>query len=190
MTDRISLWGFVLAGGKSRRMGTNKALLVFHEKCLLQHMVSLIKPVCEKVFISGQNNGYPDSDVEIVSDLYLGCGPIAGVHSSLMHTVSDWNLLISVDVPFINDELLHYLISSIGESDCIIPEHVMGVEPLIGLYRKQCLPVIEESIKSGDYKLTNLLSKLNTDYVDCNHLIKKHPRLFMNINCPEDYLSI
>jgi molybdopterin-guanine dinucleotide biosynthesis protein A len=98
--------------------------------------------------------------------------------------------LVSVDVPFANDELFQFLISNIGDYDCVIPRNASGVEPLIGLYNRRTLPVIEEMIKSGDYRLTNLLSKLNTRYVDCNHLIKKHPRLFMNINRMEDYQSI
>jgi len=98
--------------------------------------------------------------------------------------------MVSVDGPFVNEELFHLLISSIGECDCIIPKHTSGVEPLIGLYHRQAVPIIEEIIMSGDYRVTNLLSKTNTRYVDCNHLIKKYPRLFMNINRMEDYQSI
>jgi molybdopterin-guanine dinucleotide biosynthesis protein A len=122
--------------------------------------------------------------------LYSGCGPIAGILSALKYSVSDWNLLVSVDVPFVNEELFLFLISNIGEYDCIIPQHTSGVEPLIALYNRRTLPIIEEMIDSGDYRLTNLLSKLNTQYLDCNNLIKKYPRLFMNINRMEDYQSI
>jgi molybdenum cofactor guanylyltransferase len=182
--------GFILAGGKSRRMGTDKALLTFHGKPLLVHMFRLIEPLCDKVLISGQNSDYTSFGFEIVPDLYTGCGPIAGIFSVLKYSVFDWNLLVSVDVPFVNEELFLFLISNMGEYDCIIPKHTSGVEPLIGLYHRRTLPVIEEMINSGDYKLTNLLSKLNTQYVDCNNLIKKYPRLFMNINRMEDYQSI
>ena len=77
-----------------------------------------------------------------------------------------------------------------GEYDSIIPKHVSGVEPLIGLYHQRTLPVIEEMLNSGDYGLTNLLSKLNVNYLDCNELIKKYPRLFININRMKDYQSI
>ena len=171
-------------------MGTDKALLMFQDKPLLQHMIKRIEPFCDKVAISGQNSEYANFKVEMIPDLYSGCGPTAGIFSALKYSGSDWNLLVSVDVPFVNDELFLYLISNIGEYDCIIPEHTSGVEPLIALYNRRTLPVIEEMIKSGDYRLTNLLSKINTRYVDCCHLIKKQPRLFMNINCQEDYQSI
>jgi len=188
MSNPIS--GFVLAGGKSRRMGTDKALLMFQDKPLLLHMIKLIEPLCDMVAISGQNSEYESSGVKMVPDLYSDCGPIAGLYSALKYSISDWNLLLSVDVPFVNDELLLSLISNIGESDCIIPKHDSGVEPLIGLYNRRAVPIIEEMIKSGDYRLTNLLSKINTRYLDCDDLIKKYPRLFMNINRKEDYLSI
>ena len=190
MANRTSISGFILAGGKSRRMGTNKALLTFQGKPLLEHMIGLIEPLCNKVAISGQNSEYVSFETEMVPDLYSDCGPIAGIFSALTYAVSDWSLIVSVDVPFVNEDLFLSLISNIGEYDCIIPKHTYGVEPLIGLYHRQILPVIEEMINSGDYRLTNLLSKLNTRYIDCNELIKKYPRLFMNINRMEDYQSI
>ena len=190
MTDNLSISGFILAGGKSSRMGTDKALLMFQGKPLLEHMISLIKPLCDKVAISGQNSDYSSLGIELVPDLYSDCGPISGIYSVLKYSVSDWNLLVSVDVPFVNDELFHVLISKIGDYDCVIPKHISGVEPLIALYNRRTSPVIEEMITTGDYRLTNLLSKLSTSYVDCNELIKKHPRLFMNINRMEDYQSI
>ena len=190
MADNLSISGFILAGGKSSRMGTDKALLMFQDKPLLLHMINRIEPFCDKVAISGQNSQYANFEVEMIPDLYPDCGPIAGVFSALKYTSSDWNLMVSVDVPFVNNELFNVLISNIGESDCVIPKHISGVEPLIALYNRRTLPVIEKMITSGDYRLTNLLSKLSTSYVDCNELIKKHPRLFMNINRMEDYQSI
>jgi len=182
--------GFILAGGKSSRMGTDKALLMFQNEPLLKHMIKLIEPFCQSVKISGQNIDYKYFNIEMVPDMFSGFGPIAGIYSSLYNSSSDWNLLVSVDVPFVNDELFRYLILNIGEFDCIIPEHTGGIEPLVGLYHKQALPVLKEMISCCDYKLMNLLRKLNTRFLDCNSLTKKYPRLFMNINRPEDYQSI
>jgi molybdopterin-guanine dinucleotide biosynthesis protein A len=190
MLEIQNISGYILAGGKSSRMGTDKALLMFQNEPLLKHMIKLIEPFCACVSISGQNSDYLVFGAEIVPDLFTDCGPIAGIYSTLCHSGSDWNLLVSVDVPFITDELLRYLISNIGEYDCVIPKHDLGVEPLIGLYHKQVIPVIEDMIKGGDYKLINLVRKLNTRFLDCNSLIKSNSRLFMNINHPKDYQSI
>lgn len=190
MGNKSAVSGFILAGGRSRRMGTDKAFLLVQEEPLLKHMISLVEPFCNEIAISGQNSDYKSFNVNLIPDVFSGCGPISGLYSSLKHSSFDWNLIISVDVPFVNDELICYLISNISEVDCIIPEHTSRVEPLVGLYNRRILPVVEEMIKSGDYKLMNLLSKLNTRYLDCNNLISKYPRLFFNVNRPHDYQSI
>ena len=171
-------------------MGTDKALLLVQDEPLLKRMLRLISPFCKTISISGQNNEYVGFNIAMVPDLYTGYGPISGLVSSLKHSSTEWNLLVSVDVPFINEVFIQYLISGIGAYDCIIPIHKDGIEPLIGLYNKQILPIVEEMIGQGDYKLMRLISKLNTRYIDCDSLIKQYPRLFFNVNRPEDYNSI
>lgn len=190
MKNNPDISGFILAGGKSSRMGTDKALLNIQDEPLLRRMIGLIVPFCRDVAVSGQNPGYAVFGTPMIPDLYAGCGPIAGIYSCLEYAGTDWNLIISVDAPFVNHELIGFLISEIGDSDCIVPRHSGGYEPLVGLYHKRIIPVIEEMIKKGDYKLMNLLSKLNTRFLDCDPLIRKYPRLFTNINRPEDYNSI
>ncbi len=190
MEIKADISGFILAGGKSNRMGTDKALLLVQDEPLLIWIKKLIEPFCKTIEISGQNSEYDDFNIKMVPDLHTGIGPISGIVSSLKHSSTDWNLLVSVDTPFINKELIQSLFTQIGQYDCIIPEHEGGIEPLIGLYNKQILPQLEEIINQGDYKLMRLLPKLNTRYVDCNFLVRKYPRLFFNINRPEDYNSI
>ena len=190
MERKPEISGFILAGGKSSRMGTNKALLTFRNEPLLKHMANLIEPFCSSIAISGAHTDYHEFGINMVPDQYADCGPIAGIYSSLQYSQTDWNLLVSVDAPFVNEELFRYLLANIGNCDCIIPKHTSGVEPLVGLYHKSIWPVINGMIEDGDFKLMNLLLKLNTRFLDCDELIKKYPRLFLNINRMEDYLSI
>lgn len=190
MEIKTKLSGYILAGGKSSRMGTDKAFLPVQEEPMLKRMIRLLEPFCQTIAISGENLGYKNFNLEMVSDIYSGCGPISGIISSLKHSSTEWNLIVSVDVPFMNEALILYLISHIGNYDCIIPQHEGGIEPLMGLYNKQIIPVVEEMISRGDYQLKRLLSSLNIRYVNCNDLIKQFPRLFVNINLPGDYNSI
>lgn len=171
-------------------MGTDKALLSVQDEPLLKRMIRLISPFCKTVKISGLKSEYAVFNIEMVPDLHADCGPISGIISSLKHTTTEWNLMVSVDVPFINEELIHYLISQIGHFDCIIPVHDGGVEPLIGLYNRQISPYIEEVMSQGNYKLMLILLGMNTLYIDCNNLVKKYPRLFFNVNRKEDFNSI
>lgn len=190
MKNKTDISGFILAGGKSNRMGTDKALLLVHDEPFLKRMIRLISPLCKTVKISGKRSEYAVFNIEMIPDLYTGCGPLSGIISSLKNTSTEWNLLVSVDVPYVNEELILFLISQIGKYDCIIPVHDGGAEPLIGLYNRQILPSLEEIIRQGDYKLTRILTKLNVLYVDCNSLIQKYPLLFFNVNNHEDYNSI
>jgi len=182
--------GFVLAGGKSSRMGTDKALMEIDNEPLLGRMIRLMEPFCHSVAISGFKADYLRFNKEIVPDLTSGIGPVSGIYSVLKFSNSDWNLVVSVDTPFLNNDFFELLISDLGDFDCIIPQHNSGVEPLAGLYNKHILPEIDAMIKNGDYKLMNLLAKLNIRYLDCNPLIQKHLRLFMNLNRMEDFESI
>lgn len=190
MIDKSTISGFILAGGLSTRMGSDKALLKIAGEPLLGRMINIIRPFCHRVAVSGMKEDYQVFSTEMIADLVAGIGPISGIYSSLKISNSEWNLLVSVDVPFLNKELLDLLILNKDGFDCVIPKHDSGLEPLVGLYHKNALPVVDEMIKNGDYKLMNLLSKLNTRYLDCNFLIKKYPRLFMNLNRPEDFNSI
>jgi len=190
MENITDISGFVLAGGKSSRLGTDKALLIIQNESLLARMIGLIRPHCQTLAISGQNLDYENFNLVMVPDLFPNCGPIAGIYSSLLYSLNDWNLIVSVDVPFLNDDLIGLLLANIGEYDCIIPTHHAGIEPLVGLYNRRILPAIKDMIDNGDYKLTRFLEIVNTRYVDCSELLRIYPRLFMNINRIEDYRSI
>jgi len=190
MNREKELTGFILAGGKSSRMGFDKAFLLVGNKPLLQNMIDVIEPFCESLAISGQNSDYADFQLELVPDVFPESGPISGLYSVLQYSSTDWNLVVGVDLPFLDEELISYLISNIGDYDCVIPKHMNGVEPLVGVYHRRILPVIETQIGNGKLKMTKLLSEINTCYVDCNHLIEKNPKLFHNINSLEDYQDI
>ena len=188
--ERMKISGFILAGGKSKRMGTDKALLIFQDEPLLKRMIGLIKPFCLKVCVSGQNPEYSVFNVDLIPDAIENCGPIAGLYSSLKYTSTEWNLIVSVDVPFVNEELISLLLINAYGCECVIPRHESGIEPLIAIYNKNSLPVIEEMINAGSYKLTDLISRLDTKFLDCSDLLQKYPRLFLNLNRMEDLQSL
>lgn len=179
-----------MAGGKSSRMGFDKAFLLVGNKPLLQNMIDVIEPFCQNVAISGQNPAYADFNLEMVPDVFSECGPISGLYSVLQYSSTEWNLIVGVDVPFLNAELIRYLIEGIGDCDCVIPMHKDGVEPLAGLYHRRILPVIGTQIGQGKFKLSKLLSGINTRFIDCNQMVEKNPKLFHNINSLEDYQDI
>lgn len=190
MEKLADISGFILAGGKSTRMGTDKALLDFHGKSFLAQMVSIIEPFCDSISICGNNPGYETYGLRVIPDNYSNIGPIAGIYSALFHSTSEWNLVVSVDTPFLDAGLIQRLLTEKGQGDCVIPKHTSGIEPLAGLYRKSAFEQVSRMIQNNNFKLVNLISELNTSFVDCNDLVEQNPRLFANINYRDDYLSI
>ncbi len=188
--QRAEITGFVLAGGKSSRMGQDKALLEFQGQSLLAHMLKLITPFCSNTFISANNLEYQSFGADLIPDVYQGKGPISGIFSALSASCSDWNLIVSVDVPLVNPELLQYLVDSRNSYDAVVPVHLHGNEPLIALYHRCVIPALQEMIEMKDFKLTNLFPHINTNYLDCNFLVEKYPQLFLNLNRQEDYRAI
>lgn len=188
--EKEEISGFVLAGGKSSRMGRDKALLDFKGQALLAYMLDLIRPFCSGTFISGNNPEYQMFGVEVIPDMYADKGPISGIFSVLSSSQNEWNLIVSVDVPMVNNELLQYLIDNRSSYDAVVPVHSKGTEPLIALYHKRIVPIIQEMIQANDYKLMNLTRRINTNHVDCNELVCRYPHLFLNVNKLDDYQAI
>lgn len=186
MIKKPLLTGFVLSGGKSRRMGENKALINYNGVSLLENALRNIENSCKSVFISGFNQEYLSFGVPIITDIYLDCGPISGIYSSLLKSETEWNLIVSVDVPYINNDLIDLLTANVGDFDCIIPIHNKGIEPLVAIYNKRIIEKLKSEINLKNFKLHRIISELKTNYIDCTELIAKYPKLFVNLNSQED----
>lgn len=190
MQDKPKFSGFILTGGKSSRMGTNKALLEFKGEKLIERAICFLKNSCSQVYLSGSFEEYKEFGVKIIEDEISGCGPVSGIYSSLKKSNTEWNFMLSVDIPFVNEAIITFLMLNIGDYDCIIPKHEKGIEPLVAFYNKKIVTKLEAEIANSNFKLINILSGLKTNYIDCNELLKKHPNLFVNLNYPEDLVEL
>lgn len=185
----MQITAIILAGGKSKRMGTDKALLKLDEQTLLERLIEKLNPLCSELIISSnfaehKNYGYP-----VYEDEVQNCGPIGGISSCLKQSKTNWNLVVSVDAAFVESEFLRFLITQIGKSKVVIPFSERGKEPLIGLYHHSCLPVIETMIKESNFKMHNLFQKVDVEFIDAQKWVEKFPKLFHNLNRPADLCS-
>jgi len=167
-------------------MGTDKALLQINGKTLLENTIDICKPVCKKILISSNNPVHGKFGYEIISDEFKNCGPLSGIYSCLKKSDTDWNFVISADAAFVNHEFIDYLIDEIDDFDAIVPFHLNGKEPLIALYHRNCVASIKKMIALKDYKMHNLLHMINTKFVDSESWVKKTPKVFSNLNRPND----
>jgi molybdopterin-guanine dinucleotide biosynthesis protein A len=185
----VQITGIILAGGKSTRMGTDKALIKIGDKNLLETVIEICKPVCKTIIISSNNPEHANYGYPVVIDEINECGPIGGIYSCIKKSETDWNFVISVDTPFVASGFIQFLFQQCGDFDAIIPAYSGKTEPLIALYNQSCLPVIEKQIQLQRFKINHLVALLNTGFVECGEWLEKTPLLFKNLNHPED-LSI
>ena len=183
----MELTGIILAGGKSTRMGTDKALIKIGDKNLLETAIDICKPVCKSIIISSNNPEHGKYKYPVIADQVQDCGPIGGIFSCLKKSETDWNFIISVDTPFVTSEFVRFLASHTENYNTIVPVHQSGKEPLIALYNKNCLAVIETQISIRQFTIHHLISHLNNCYLNVDEWVGNIPLLFKNMNRPEDF---
>lgn len=176
----------ILCGGESRRMGRDKKFLDWHGIPLLTHMLRGF-PDCEDLFLSVRRYA-PElpSDVPIVTDAYPGCGPLAGLHASLLAAKKDLLFVVSCDTPLVNQHTADILLPLLGKHDAVVPQTLNGrIHPLTALYRRDAVSVAEQYLKNGIFKLRPFLEELDVVYVPTD--IFPHGNLsFANLNTEDD----
>lgn len=167
-------------------MGTDKGLLPFKGKKIVQWVIEHIQPCVDEVFIVSGNETYAQFGKKLVADELKDAGPAGGIHAALKHCTSSKLLVAACDMPFISTEAADFLIKESVTADICIPLFKQKTEPLFGVYSKNCLAVWEDALKRGVFKLQDIFSFFETKYVD----VDSHPlfgeNFFTNINTKED----
>lgn len=181
--------GFVLAGGASRRMGSDKARLRINGVTLVEKVAQVLQEVTAKVSTVGQS--FEDTDLKHVTDVYPGWGALGGLHAALSACKANWMFVVACDLPFITSELLERLIRIGRDCDAAVPIQPDSIpQPLCACYRTDvCLKVAEKLIKSGKRRPLDLLSMVETRWVPFSEIedLDHSSQFFVNINTPADY---
>lgn len=186
----MAISGIILAGGKSKRMGSNKALLKIGGIPLIERVARSISGVCSEIIIAGGDPnelghlGYP-----VVPDVYPGCGPLSGLHSGLQAARNQYSFVSACDTPFLEERFIRRLVSNAMGYEAVIFKAGEGFyEPLCSLYGKNFAKAAETSIKNGIYKIMTALSLVRWRSMmadpDERTMLKK---ILFNINTPIDY---
>jgi molybdopterin-guanine dinucleotide biosynthesis protein A len=180
---------FVLAGGKSSRMGSDKAFLRLGEGTLLSQALKVAGAVAAEVRIVGDAKKFAGFG-KVVEDVYLDRGPLGGIHAALSSSATEWNLMMAVDLPFAEPEFLRYLLLRARESSAIItvPRAGGGLQPLCAVYRRKFAEVAERSLRDGRNKIDPLFAKVETCVIEEDELLRLgfSVEMFRNLNTPEE----
>jgi len=167
----------------------NKSLLEYKGKPLIQHAVDVLGQVCDKVVISSNQNEYDFTGGEVWPDKMTIRAPIVGIYSCLKQSTSENNIVLSCDMPLINQLLLEYLISGHHDNHVVIPVHDGDrIEPLCGIYTKKVVPLLGRFITLQDFSLQHFIkeAKCRLMVID-SHLEFYRDNMFTNINTMEDF---
>jgi molybdopterin-guanine dinucleotide biosynthesis protein A len=186
MIKREDITGIVLSGGRSSRMGSDKAMIEFEGKKLIEHSLAVMRKVAATIIISANSEQYADFGEKVVSDNYNGIGPLAGLEACLRISNTRVNLLAPCDTPLLNVDFLNTILENIDDYDAVVPISANGkIEPLTGYYSRDILPIVVQQIERGDFKVQNLLKRIRT-----NFLPFENRRILKNINTPDDLRNI
>ena len=183
--------GVLLAGGKSRRMGTDKRFLPVGERPLLERSCTVLSRIFERVCIVIAQDSPPlEAQIPVLRDLIPSSGSLGGMYTGLQQAATAYIFLAACDMPFIHEGLVQYMVGQKDDVDIVLADWNGRPQPTHAVYNRNCQSVVEELIRSGDLKLQRLLANpsLRVRLVREDEIREIDPdgRSFLNVNTPSD----
>jgi molybdopterin-guanine dinucleotide biosynthesis protein A len=181
--------GIILSGGKSIRMGENKAFINVDGVPIINRIYDLFKELFQEVIIVTNQKGiFKDFDSKIYSDLIPNKGALGGLYTGIFFSSFHYSFCVACDMPFIKKSLVQYLINNIEDEDVIIPRTKDGLQPLHAIYSKKCLDPIKSTIEEGKFKIIDIYDLVKVKIVEENCFLSLDPlrESFINVNTPEE----
>jgi len=182
----------ILAGGKSSRLGRNKALQIIDGKSLIQRVVDRVGMLSTEIIIVTANGEaipcYSTVDVKTVADVYPEKGPLVGIYSGLISTSSSRSLAVGCDTPFLSVSLLKYMTQMCSVYDVVVPRIKNKLEPLCAVYSENCSVPIQRLLEQNELRIDKLFAIVKVKYIEEDEINRFDPEhlSFFNINSQAD----
>jgi molybdopterin-guanine dinucleotide biosynthesis protein A len=176
--------GFVLAGGRSSRMGLDKALLEVEGATLIERIAGQVRRAAGSATIIGPAERYSHLGFPVVADLVEGLGPLGGLYTALSATRADWNLIVACDLPEVSAELLADLLEAAERCGrrALVPSSRAGLEPLCAVYHRSLLREVVRAINHKALKMQDFVSEIGAAMWPA-----PEGAWFRNVNTPADW---
>jgi molybdopterin-guanine dinucleotide biosynthesis protein A len=181
---------FVLAGGRSSRMGQDKAFIKLDDAYLIEYPIRVLRQLTNDVRIIGDPNKYAFLGLPVTADCGESKGPLTGIYTALRTSSTLSNLVLACDMPLISLEYFQLLLKKAPPADVVAMRFDDGfLEPLCSIYSTTCLKAIEQNLQRQEYKISELLKRVRVSYVSeaeigCLGLSRE---IFTNVNTPEEF---
>lgn len=187
------LTAFILAGGKSTRMGADKAFIDYDGCTLVDRALDLARLITSGVCIVGSREKFAPF-ASVVEDIFRDCGPLGGIHAALRASPTELNLMLAVDTPFVPVPFLQYLIrcaQSAPDATVIVPRTHAGWQPLCAIYRPGFADAAEAALRAGRNRIDRLFGQVRARALEQEELEAAgfSANIFRNLNTPEELES-
>lgn len=186
MAPGKNITAIILAGGKSSRMKTDKGLMNFNGKMLVEHVVDAVKQITPNIFIVTQNHAYEKLGYPCYPDIYTNKGALGGIYTGLVNSSTQKNLIVGCDMPFLSGNVLNELIGNCDGVDVLLAIHKDKEEPLCSVYDKTCIPHFKILLEQDRLKITDALAGLQTRRISFDKEDWFIGNEFANINSIEE----
>ena len=182
----------ILAGGKSSRLGRNKALQIVDSKSLIQWVVDRVSMLSTEIIIVTADGEaipcYSTLEVKSVADIYPEKGPLVGIYSGLMSASSSRAIAVGCDTPFLSVSLLKYMTQMCSVYDVVVPRMKSKLEPLCAVYSRNCSGSIQRLLEQDELRIDRLFGMVKVKYVEEDEINRFDPEhlSFFNINSEGD----
>jgi molybdenum cofactor guanylyltransferase len=185
--------GIILSGGKSIRMGQNKAFIQIEGVPIIKRIYDLFEELFQEVIIvTNQKNLFSNFDSKIYSDLIPNKGALGGLYTGIFLSSFQYSFCVACDMPFVKKTLVQYLIKNIVDEDVIVPRTKDGLQPLHAVYSKNCIDPLGRMIEEGKSKIIDFYHLVKVRILDEKDFLCLDPgrESFINVNTPEELLSV
>lgn len=189
--NKNTITGIILSGGKSIRMGENKAFIEIEGTPIIKRIHLLFKKLFQEVIIvKNQKEFFINLNAEIYSDLFPNRGVLGGLYTGLYFSSFPYSFCVACDMPFLKRPVIEYLIKNIQGNDIVVPRTKNGLQPLHAIYSKNCLEPINKIMEQGKYKIIDFYPKVKVKIIEEDefHALDPMRESFMNVNTPEELL--
>jgi molybdopterin-guanine dinucleotide biosynthesis protein A len=188
--DAHAITGVILAGGKSSRMGQNKALMSLGGDRLIDRVVHVLRGIfAELLLVTNRPELYADLGVPMVSDVFPEKGSLGGIYSAVYHAPAPCCFVVACDMPFLQATVMRYLIDQMADHDVVIPDVHGEMQPLHAVYSKACLAPMRRRLDANRLKIIDFLPEVRVRVVTTGEMTPFDPELrtFQNLNTPAEF---
>jgi molybdenum cofactor guanylyltransferase len=185
----LEISGIILAGGKSQRMGEDKAFIKIGEKPIIETIIDLFQKVFkETLIVTNRKDSYLYLKVGVYEDIFPEQGALGGLYTGLFRSNSFNSFVAACDMPFLNKRVINYVCQQADGYDVVVPRTEDGFQPLHALYSKRCLGPIETILMEKKTRIVDLYPLVRVRVVDFREFVSVDPEMqsFVNINTPEE----